>query len=160
MSATIIITDSQGSSVLIAAGMKQIRSAPIVNAFSLQGWKEYPNVFQALEQLTRSGPNAVEYITDGGSAADAFGIPGGDCQFDTGSLFCFNGPRAATGDNVLMVLWNFRLHPKTGDHGSGRLNAPPANGVLAGGEIDWEYEPNIIYYAGAWPGTQNPYNPW
>jgi hypothetical protein len=145
----IIITDSQGFSVLIGAGMKN--HTPTVNAFSLQGWKETPNVFRALQELTRSGPNPVNYITDGGFAADAFGIPGGDCMFDTGSLFFFNGPIADTGDNVLMVLWQFRLNPKAGDHGSGQLNAPPANGVLAGGEIDWEYEPHVISFSGAVP---------
>jgi hypothetical protein len=51
-----------------------------------------------------------------------------------------------------MVLWYFKLHPKTGDYGTGQLNAPPATGLLAGGQISLDYDPIIEVHSGAvWP---------
>jgi hypothetical protein len=62
---------------------------------------------------------------------------GGDCLFNTGSLFCFNGPADAGQDNVLMVLWNFPVKPQEDDSETGYLNSPPEAGLIAGGPITW-----------------------
>jgi hypothetical protein len=62
---------------------------------------------------------------------------GGDCMYNTGSLFCFNGAINTGQDNVLMVLWNFPVKPQQDDSGSGWLNSPPAAGLIAGGPITW-----------------------
>lgn len=68
---------------------------------------------------------------------------GGDCLYNTGSLFFFNGAMNTGADNVLMVLWSFPVKPQEEDgsgngSGDGYLNSPPATGLIAGGPITWE----------------------
>ena len=62
---------------------------------------------------------------------------GGDCLFDTGSLFCFAGRPNRSFDDVMMVLRNFPLKAQEDDTGVGQLNSPPTSGLLAGGPISW-----------------------
>jgi hypothetical protein len=118
----ITITDDLIASTTIAAGSRPSR--PVLNAFQIQGWFENNSIFFGNAGLTIVTP--------------PFGIGGGDCLFDTGSLFIFAGPQNADADNVLMVLWGFQLHPASGDQGDGQLNVPPANGALSGGSISWQ----------------------
>ncbi len=119
----IQIFDNQNVSSVIGTGaLPRGSQITIKSAFQIQGWVEGSVVFL------------------GGSAvvADPFGVSGGDCLFDTGSLFCFAGAQNADADNVMMVLWQFQMHPQSGDSGSGQLNTPPAGGALSGGNISWE----------------------
>jgi hypothetical protein len=84
------------------------------------------------QKLVLSGSTSTQdwpFINGGG---------GGDCLFNTGSLFCFAGAANNPGfDNVLMVLWNFPVKPQKDDSGNGYLNSPPAAGLIAGGPISW-----------------------
>jgi hypothetical protein len=122
---TIAITDDQNVSTNIGAGaLPRGAIIPIQNAFQIQGWVEVNQV-----QIGGARGSTV--------AAAPFGSGGGDCLFDTGSLFCFDGPQNSDQNNVLMVLWAFQLHPASGDQGNGLLNSPPSSGVLDGGSISW-----------------------
>jgi len=88
------------------------------------------------QKLVLSGSTSTQdwpFIDGGG---------GGDCLFNTGSLFCFNGAADTGQDNVLMVLWNFPVKPQEEDgsgngSGNGYLDSPPAAGLIAGGPISW-----------------------
>jgi len=81
----ITITDDLKASTKIGAGRLP------QNAFQIQGWIEQNFIFFGNAGLTIVTP--------------PFAIGGGDCLFDTGSLFCFAGPQNSDSDNVLMVLW-------------------------------------------------------
>lgn len=118
----IIVTDSNGIFTVIGAGSRP----PVQNptAVQIQGWSETNQVFLG-------NPNAP-------LASAPFSVGGGDCLFDTGSLFCFAGPENSDADNVLMVFWAFPLAPNSGDSGQGQLNSPPAAGALNAGFISWE----------------------
>jgi hypothetical protein len=139
----ILISDSRGLSTVVGCGaLPRGSQAPILNASQIAGWAAGSGaVFLQLDVLTRgSNPAAVQRSERPGHS---FGIPGGDCLYDTGSLFFFAGPRTPQSNNVLMVLWNFPAHPNSRNiviNRSGRLNVPPSAGVLAGGDIKWEIE--------------------
>jgi hypothetical protein len=120
----IQITDDLKAQTNISAG--RIRGAPVQNAFQIQGWLEVNGIFFGNAGLSIMIP--------------PFGVGGGDCLFDTGSLFIFVGPQNSDADNVLMVLWGFQLHPASGDQGDGQLNVPPSNGALDGGSISWQIQ--------------------
>src|SRR3977135_511320 len=53
-----------------------------------------------------------------------FGIQvrSGECLFDSGSLFIFDGPMNSDADNVVVVLWSFPSNPDDADTGDGVLN--------------------------------------
>ncbi len=119
MGANIKIQAGQAATV-IGSGARP--PAPIVAAGQIQGWTE--------QQLVISGNTQIK--------DSPFAAGGGECLYDTGSLFCFAGAQAPDASNVLMVLWNFQTAPSAGDTGDGWLNAPPAAGVLANGPISWE----------------------
>jgi hypothetical protein len=121
----IQITDDLKAQTNISAGSR-IRGAPVQNAFQIQGWLEVNGIFFRNAGLSIMIP--------------PFGVGGGDCLFDTGSLFIFAGPQNSDADNVLMVLWGFQLHPASGDQGDGQLNVPPSNGALDGGSISWQIQ--------------------
>jgi hypothetical protein len=114
----ITITDDLKASTNIGAGRLP------QDAFQIQGWIEQNHIFFGNAGLS--------------IATSPFAVGGGDCLFDTGSLFCFAGPQNSDSDNVLMVLWGFQLHPASGDQGEGQLNSPPSNGALTGGSISWQ----------------------
>jgi hypothetical protein len=115
-----IFDGTRSNSAVIGAGSRVPVKA--MTAFQIQGWVE--------SQLVIQGSNTI--------VAAGFNVGGGDSLFDTGSLFCFDGPMSTTADNVVMVLWGFPAKPQSGDSGEGLLNAPPASGVLAGGSISWQ----------------------
>ena len=121
----IQITDDLKAQTNISAGSR-IRGAPVQNAFQIQGWLEVNGIFFGNAGLSIMIP--------------PFGVGGGDCLFDTGSLFIFAGPQNSDADNVLMVLWGFQLHPASGDQGDGQLDVPPSNGALNGGSIGWQIQ--------------------
>jgi len=124
MGVNIQVTDGQGLFTVIGSGARP--SGVILNptAVQIQGWVETNNVFLPNGSvLQNSAP---------------FNVGGGDCLFDTGSLFCFAGAQNSDSDNVLMVFWAFPLNPNSGDSGQGRLNAPPGSGALTDGFISWE----------------------
>jgi hypothetical protein len=116
----IQIIDSTNTGTVIGAGANA-RGMKIVSANQIVGWV-------ASSQVQQGGGSIV---------TPPFGSSGGDCLFDTGSLFCFDGTQNSDSDNVLMVLWRFPVHPKSGTTGGGQLNAPPASGMIAGGDIRW-----------------------
>jgi hypothetical protein len=135
----LLITISDGTSQTdIRSGIKPRTKiwpmGSIVTAGVINFWDD--------SQLVLTGSSATGFtstqdwpFTDGGG--------GGDCLFNTGSLFCFNGAMNAPPDNVLMVLWNFPVKPQAEDgsgngSGDGYLNSPPATGLIAGGPITWE----------------------
>jgi hypothetical protein len=48
------------------------------------------------------------------------------------------GKRNKQSDNVLMVLWGFRMSPEERDRGTGILQEPPSDGAMTSGGISWE----------------------
>jgi hypothetical protein len=121
----IQITDDLKAQANVSAGSR-IPGVQVQNAFQIQGWLEVNGIFFGNAGLSIMIP--------------PFGVGGGDCLFDTGSLFIFAGPQNSDADNVLMVLWGFQLHPTSGDQGDGQLNVPPSNGALDGGSISWQIQ--------------------
>jgi len=100
----------------------------IVAAGLIDFWNDFPLVLSG-STSTQDWP-----FIDGGA--------GGDCLFNSGSLFCFNAAMKAGQNNVLVVLWNFPVKPHEEDgsgngSGNGYLNSPPAAGLIAGGPISW-----------------------
>ena len=79
-------------------------------------------------------------VIRGGSSFNEqpFAIGGGDCLFDTGSLFCFAGAEDTGSDNVLMVLWGFPSALQEDISGNGQLNSPPSAGSLVNEPITWQ----------------------
>jgi hypothetical protein len=121
----IQITDDLKAQANVSAGSR-IPGVQVKNAFQIQGWLEVNGIFFGNAGLSIMIP--------------PFGVGGGDCLFDTGSLFIFAGPQNSDADNVLLVLWGFQLHPASGDQGDGQLNVPPSNGALDGGSISWQIQ--------------------
>jgi hypothetical protein len=129
MGLIITITDGGNFQTDMLVGIKPRTSIKkVIAAGQLQFWDE--------SQLVLSGTSTTGF-TSFNSWPFTSGGTGGDCLFNTGSLFCFAGPVNADFDNVLMVLWNFPVKPQTDDEGDGQLNAPPADGLLADGPISW-----------------------
>ena len=120
MGANIQITDGKNVSTVIGSGSRP--SKPIIAAGQIVGWTE-----QSL--VIRGGSFFKEM---------PFSVGGGDCLFNTGSLFCFAGARNDDSDNVLMVLWGFPAAPDEDDSGDGQLNSPPSAGSLVDGPISWQ----------------------
>jgi hypothetical protein len=120
MGVNIQIADAKNASTVFGCGSRP--PAPIIAAGQIGGWSE-----QSL--VIRGGSSFNE---------QPFGVGGGDCLFDTGSLFCFAGAQAADSDNVLMVLWGFPSAPQEDISGNGRLNSPPSAGSLVDGPIAWQ----------------------
>jgi hypothetical protein len=121
----IQVTDDLKAQANVSAGSR-IPGVQVQNAFQIQGWLEVNGIFFGNAGLSIMIP--------------PFAVGGGDCLFDTGSLFIFAGPQNSDADNVLMVLWGFHLHPASGDQGDGQLNVPPSNGALDGGSISWQIQ--------------------
>jgi hypothetical protein len=86
----IQITDDLKAQANVSAGSR-IPGVQVQNAFQIQGWLEVNGIFFGNAGLSIMIP--------------PFGVGGGDCLFDTGSLFIFAGPQNSDADNVLMVLW-------------------------------------------------------
>jgi hypothetical protein len=126
MGINIIIADANNVSTVIGVGARGM--APINAASQINGWTAPARIF--------NGPPDQVPAVEG---QPPFGLGGGDCLFDTGSLFCFAGAQNSNSDNVLMVLWGFPDPPQGSivSSGSGQLNAPPSTGALAGGAISW-----------------------
>jgi hypothetical protein len=118
----ILITDQSSFSTVIGCGSRP--PGPINSAIQINGWTTKNQVFGPGRGSTQAVP--------------PFSRTGGDCLYDTQSLFCFEGPMNAQTDNVLMVLWGFNLSPQAGHKGEGRLNNPSSAGNLAEGSISWE----------------------
>ena len=136
MGLTITISDGTAQTDILCGKKPRTKVWPkgsIVAAGLIDFWDD--------QQLVLTGSTATGFTStqdwpfiDGGG--------GGDCSFNTGSLFCFNGAMNAGQDNVLMVLWNFPVKPQEEDgsgngSGQGYLNSPPAAGLIAGGPITW-----------------------
>jgi hypothetical protein len=130
MGLNITITDSQGLATMIGSGNQSV-SLDAPTAAQINGWNEVPQVWILPAPFVNNGSTPI--------AQAPFSVGGGDCLFDTGSLFCFAGAQDAASDNVLMVLWGFPVKPipNSGQSGQGQLNAPPAAGMLTGGSISW-----------------------
>ena len=120
MGANISITDSKGLMTVIGSGRRP--PAPITAAGQIVGWTEQSLVFWGSSTFNQA----------------PFAAGGGDCLFDTGSLFCFAGPMSSDADNVLMVLWGFPPSVDVNTVGNGQLNSPPSAGLLVDGPIQWE----------------------
>jgi hypothetical protein len=82
----IQITDHRNDSTVIGSGSRP--PSRIIAASQIDGWSE-----QRL--VTRGGTDFTER---------PFAVGGGDCLFNTDSLFCFAGARNVDSDNTLMVL--------------------------------------------------------
>lgn len=119
MGINIQITDGKNASTIIGSGSRPPH--PIVAAGQIDGWVQQ------------------NFVNRGGSSFNElpFAVAGGDCLFDTGSLFCFAGAEDTDSDNVLMVLWGFPANPQEDISGSGRLNSLPSAGSLVDGTITW-----------------------
>lgn len=120
MGINIQITDGKNASTIIGSGSRPPH--PIVAAGQIDGWVRQ------------------NFVNRGGSSFNElpFAVAGGDCLFDTGSLFCFAGAEDPdTQDNVLMVLWGFPANPQEDISGNGHLNSPPSAGSLVDGPITW-----------------------
>lgn len=120
MGVNIQITDGKNASTIIGSGSRPPH--PIVAAGQIDGWVQQ------------------NFVNRGGSSFNElpFAVAGGDCVFDTGSLFCFAGAEDTDSDNVLMVFWGFPTAPQAGIAGNGQLNSPPSAGSLVDGPIIWQ----------------------
>jgi hypothetical protein len=118
MGVNIQITDHRNDSTVIGSGSRP--PSPIIAASQIDGWSEQRLVI-------RGGSSFTER---------PFAVGGGDCLFNTDSLFCFAGARNV--DSVLMILWGFPGAPQENRSGDGWLNSPPSAGSLAGGPISWQ----------------------
>lgn len=120
MGVNIQITDGKNALTIIGSGSRPPH--PMVAAGQIDGWTEQNLVI-------RGGSSFNE---------QPFAIGGGDCLFDTGSLFCFAGAEDTGSDNVLMVLWGFPSALQEDISGNGQLNSPPSAGSLVDGPITWQ----------------------
>jgi len=131
MSLVVVISDGT-SWTEIGCGIKpQTAIKRVVAAGQIQYWDQSQFV---ASQNTGSTPD-WPFIDAGG---------GGDCLFNTSSLFCFSGAGDAGQDNVLMVLWNFPVKPTPdpdpdNPQQQGYLNSDylTSQNGLAGGPIFW-----------------------
>lgn len=132
MSLVIVISDGT-SWTEIGCGIKpQTAIKRVVAAGQIQYWDQSQFVGSPNTGSTPDWP-----FIDGGG--------GGDCRFDTGSLFCFAGVANNPGfDNVLMVLWNFPVKPvedpdPDNPQQQGYLNSQylTSQNALAAGPIFW-----------------------
>jgi hypothetical protein len=119
---TIQITDSAGFFTVMGCGSKSHKS--VKSAVQIKAWKGKKILFLG----NRNASLPIQPFSHGS----------GDSLFDTGSLFCFQGSRNKQSENVLMVLWGFKLSSATGDTGDGQLNDPTSAGMLQEGTISWE----------------------
>lgn len=131
MSLVVVISDGT-SWTEIGCGIKpQTAIKRVVAAGQIQYWDQSQFVASPNTGSTPDWP-----FIDGGG--------GGDCLFNTGSLFCFNGAVDAGQDNALMVLWNFPVKPvpdsdPDNPQQQGYLNSQylTAQNGLAAGPIFW-----------------------
>jgi hypothetical protein len=144
MSLTIMILDQWNKGTVIAAGaLVGGRHSPmrITSAKQIGGWKVFPkpNIFRLLDSLER-GDQLQEFDPRNPflSFFPALGMTpeGGACLSDTNSLFLYNDMKKDN-DAILMVLWQFPIHPSAGSRGPGKFNAP-SDSPLQDGDIDWE----------------------
>jgi len=138
----ILITDSNGLSTIIGVGRlpRSSGSPPLTAASQINGWRTPNKVLRVLRRLTRGTGSTVADSSE--RPGHAFSVREGGCLFNTGSLFCFAGPRNASGTNVLMVLWQFPAS-LTGRRSIilrrvGRLLVTSAASTLAAGDITWD----------------------
>ena len=131
MGLMITISDGTSQTDILCGKKPRTKVWPkgsIVAAGVIDFWDDQELVLSGSSQTGFTSIQDWPFIDGGG---------GGDCLFNTGSLFCFNGPADAGQDNVLMVLWSFPVKPQEDDSGNGYLNSPPADGLIAGGPITW-----------------------
>src|ERR1700730_5451184 len=130
MGLLITISDGTSQTDILCGRKPRTKVGPTgstVAAGLMDFWDDQKLVLSGSSQTGFTSIQDWPFIDGGG---------GGDCLFNTGSLFCFNGATAAGQDNVFMVLWNFPVKPQEEDgsgngSGNGYLNSPPSAGLIA-----------------------------
>jgi hypothetical protein len=141
-----------------ASGGWIIADTTVQSSLQIQAWKSPGATFQFLEKLTRLNETVPLFDTGFGATFSKQDVAPmssrqGNCVYDTGSLFCFDGPQS--GNSVALVLWQFAVQPKPGDSGNGRLML---GGAMTVGDIYWEIifppDPNSpVPTLGSWSGS-------
>jgi hypothetical protein len=147
MALIIVVIDQNniGSLVKVTAASGGLSDVPIRSAAQISAWKAPRTSFRFLDVLTR-GEERIPMIEDRPAtapglrvtadrlASDPLAVRSGDCAYDTGSLFLYNGAKSSA--VVQMLFWGFKLHPSDDDYGEGRL-MEPSDGRMVAGNLAW-----------------------
>jgi hypothetical protein len=167
MALTILVSDRSVGTLLkvgflrshmTASGGWIIANTTVRSSMQIQAWKSPGATFRFLEVLTRLDERVPLFDTGLGATFSKQDVAPmssrqGNCLYDTGSLFCFDGQ--PSGNNVALVLWQFAVQPKPGDSGNGQLML---GGAMSVGDIYWEiiFPPNPnspLPTLGGWSGS-------